>query len=191
MKKPKGERNSGQNPIFNNAYEFIKHFDVHLKRHGYTEFTRQNYLSSAKHFYAWLQEPSNGVIDISRKIVQQFLYEHLPLCRCPEPVYKDVKTVRAALNQILLTAGHDRIRKSRNSRTFQNIEDEIDVFDNYLENICGHAEATRWYHRRHIREFLLWLFGDQAIRIERITAEQLCKFVSEKAAFLRSSSISV
>jgi integrase/recombinase XerD len=69
------------------------------------------------------------------------------------------------------------------------IEVEIDFFDKYLQNICGYAQATRWYHRHHIREFLLWLLGDHPVCADRITAEQLCHFVSKKAWNIRSSSI--
>lgn len=190
MKKPNDVKKSGYNLVFKTVHEFINHFDVYLKSRGHTQFTRQSYLSSAKHFYTWLKARPQDEIEISRKIVQKFLYEHLPVCCCPAPVYKDAKTVRAALNQILLMAGYDRIR-TINGRTFPDIEAEIDDFDTYLQKICGHAEATRWYHRRHIREFLLWLFGCQGIRIDRITAEHLCRFVSERAAALRSNSISV
>jgi site-specific recombinase XerD len=183
MKRPNDVKNTG--------HEFINYFEVYLKKRGHTHFTRQSYLSSAKHFYAWLKERPLGENKISTKIVQQFLHEHLPGCCCPKPVYKDVKTVRAALNQVLSMEGCDRVRTTIIGRTFPDIEAEIDLFDKYMQKICGYAEASRWYHRRHIREFLSWLFGDQPVRGKRITAEHLCRFVSEKATAFRSNSIGV
>jgi len=190
MKKPNDVKNPISNFIFSTAHEFISRFDVYLKSRGYTQFTRHGYLSSAKHFYSWLELSKQEKTEINRKIVHQFLYEHLPVCCCPEPVYRDVKTVRASLNQILSKDGHDRIR-SINVRVFPDIEAEIDDFDKYLQTICGHAEATRWYHRRHVKKFLTCLFGDRPIPADRITAENICRFVAEQAVGLCSSSVGV
>jgi site-specific recombinase XerD len=190
MKRPNDVENTGHNLVLGAAHEFICRFETHLKNRGHTQFTRHSYLSSAKHFYSWLEAMSWGENKINRKTVQQFLNEHLPVCSCPGPVYKHVKTVRAALNQILSMGGYDRLL-TISDRTFPHIEVEINQFDKYLQKICGHAEATRWYHRRHIREFLLWLFDDQPVRGDGITGEHLCRFVSEKAAALRSGSIGV
>jgi site-specific recombinase XerD len=190
MKRPKDVNRSGNSPLFTTPHDFINRFEAHLRKRGHTDFTRQSYLSSAKHFLFWLETGPSNEGKVNRKIVEQFLHEHLPVCCCPAPVYKDVKTVRAALNQILSMEGYDRVQTIIGG-TFPNIEVQIDLFDKYLQKICGHAEATRWYHRRHIRQFLLWLFGNQPVRIERITAEHLCRFVSKKAGALRSSSIGV
>jgi site-specific recombinase XerD len=190
MKTHTDVKNPGLYPFSNNTHEFLSQFEVHLNKRGHTHFTRQAYLSSAKHFCSWLEARPPGENKISKKIVQQFLHEHLPVCCCQQPFYKDVKTVRAALNQLLAMEGYDRVG-TINTKTLPDIEAEIDLFDKYLQKICGHAEATRWYHRRHIREFLSWMFSDQSIRVDRITAEHLCRFVSEKAATLRSNSIGV
>jgi site-specific recombinase XerD len=190
MKKPNDPKKPRCNFVFSPTHEIIGRFDIYLKRSGYSKFTRQNYLSSARHFYNWLEMSKQELTEINRKIVHQFLYVHLPVCRCPEPVYKDFKTVRASLNQMLSKSGHDLIR-STNVKIFPNIEAEINVFDQYLQNICGHAEATRWYHRRHVKKFLTYLFGDQAILANRITAENICQFVTEQAVGLRSSSVGV
>jgi site-specific recombinase XerD len=168
----------------------LKRFEQHLKNRGHTCFTTQSYLSAAKHFYCWLQARPCGQNRFSRTIVHQFLHEHLPTCTCASPVYKETKTVRAAMNQILLMEGHERIRVIIEKAT-PDIEYEIELFDNYLNKICGHADSTRWYHRRHIRGFLSWLFGDHPVDRNKIVAEQICRFVSEKAAELRPGSIGV
>lgn len=188
MKKPKDDNHCGQDQPFDTLFEFIVRFETHLKRRGHTHFTRQTYLSSAKHFYTCLKTTPWSGNEINRETVQWFLQEHLPFCCCPQPVYKDIKSVRAALNQVLLMEGYDRIKPVIGA-TYPNIEAEVDRFDNYLKNICGHADATRWYHRRHIREFLIWLFGDQCIQISGMTAETLCRFVADRSSSLRSSSV--
>ena len=175
-------------PRFNVSYEFINRFEAYLKERGHTNYTRLTYLSSAKHFYSWLRTTPWSGNEISREPVQHFLEEHLPACCCPEPVYKDLKSVRAALNQVLSMEGYTRIGPDVGV-TYPKIEAEIKRFDAYLKNICGHAETTRWYRRRLIKEFLIWLFGDQCICVGRITAGSLCRFVSKKSTSLCSSSM--
>jgi hypothetical protein len=106
----------------------LKRFEQHLKNRGHTCFTTQSYLSAAKHFYCWLQARPCGQNRFSRTIVHQFLHEHLPTCTCASPVYKETKTVRAAMNQILLMEGHERIRVIIEKAT-PDIEYEIELFD--------------------------------------------------------------
>jgi len=170
----------GSTPQFE---EFINRFEIHLKNRGHSDSTRQTYLSSAKHFYSWLATTHWSGNKISREIVQYFLEHHLSSCCCPGPVYKSLKTVRAALNQVLSMDGYPRIRPAIGV-FYPNIDVEIDCFDAYLQKVCGYAEATRWYRRRIIKEFLIWLFNDQCILVDRITAESLCCFVWEKSATL-------
>ena len=172
------------------APQFMNRFEVHLKRRGHTDSTRRNYLSSAKHFISWMKAEPFYDKHVSSKTVQTFIDDHLPDCSCPFPVQKGVKTVRAALNQILLMEGHERIQATID-RSTPEIERTVNSFDEYLLYVCGHAENTRWYHRRHIRKFLFWVFEDQPILSSKITPEKLCCFVSEKAQSLSPGSIGV
>lgn len=167
-------------------------FEKFLRNRGYTDFTCQSYLSATKHFLFWIETTPCDFDQISKSNIKMFLREHLPICCCPGPVYKDLKTVRAALNQMLSMKGHERVRTiSNKASTAPESDIEIDLFDKYLKKICGHAQATRWYHRRHVRKFLLWLFSGQAISRSMITPEALCRFVSEQAISLSPSSVGV
>lgn len=190
MKKQKDVRQFEHDRPFIVTPEFINRFKEHLKQRGHTYSTKQRYLSSIKHFLYWFETRSSDERKISSETIQIFLRKHLPVCRCPEPVYKEIKTVRAALNQMLAMEGHERTRTTV-GETSPEIETAIELFDKYLRKICGHAEATRWYHRRHIRTFLSWLFGDRPILVDKITPENLCRFVTERAIDLRPSSVGV
>ncbi len=170
--------------------QFMNRFEAHLKRRGHTVSTTRSYLSSARHFIYWMKTKRFNDRKISSKMVQIFVDEHLPICSCPSPVHKNIKTVRAALNQMLLMEGHDRIQANID-RSTPEIERTVNAFDEYLLNVCGHAENTRWYHRRHIQKFLFWVFEDQPILSSKITPEKLCCFVYEKAQNLSPGSIGV
>ncbi len=190
MKRPRDYEKTKHDQLYRKGPDLFNRFERYLKQRGYSYSTRHSYLSSSKHFLCWLDTRPRSQKKINSDSIQSFLREHLPVCRCPMPVHKNLITVRAALNQMLFMEGHERIR-TVTDRSFPKIEIEITLFDKYLKNICGLAEATRWYHRRHARKFLLWLFNDKAIVRSRITPGILCSFVSEQAASLRASSVGV
>jgi site-specific recombinase XerD len=193
MKKIKVHIHPRQNqPPFIGYSDLINRFEGYLKNKGYSDFTRQSYLSATKHFLLWIETTPCHFGQIDRSSIKMFLREHLPGCCCPGPVYKDLKTVQAALNQMLLMKGYERVRAiSNKAPTTPKLDIEIDLFDKYLSKICGHAQATRWYHRRHVQQFLVWLFGGQTISRNMIKPEALCRFVSEKASSLSPNSIGV
>jgi site-specific recombinase XerD len=194
MEKIKVYSHPTQNqPSFIDSPDIIKRYKKHLKNRGHTDFTRQSYLSAIKHFLFWVENTSHYFKPIDRESIKMFIEKHLPDCRCPGPVYKNLNTVRAALNQMLsMQGGHERVRTiSNNAPTSSELDIEIGLFDEYLEKVCGHAQSTRWYHRRHARKFLLWLFKEQTISKTKITPEALCRFVSEQASTLRPNSVGV
>lgn len=170
----------------------VNRFEGYLINRGHTDLTRQSYLSAIKHFLFWVENTPCNFRSNSRASIKMFLEEHLPGCCCPGPVYKEPKTVRAALNQMLSMRGYERLRTINNKApTTSELDIEIDLFDEYLKKVCGHAQSTRWYHRRHARKFLFWLFKCQTISRSKITPEALCRFVSEQASNLRPNSVGV
>jgi len=190
MKRPRNYGQTRNDQLYRKDPYLINRFERYLKQRGHSYSTRHSYLSSSKHFLCWLDTRPRSQKKVNSDSIQSFLRKHLPVCRCPMPVHKNLNMVRAALNQMLSMQGHERIRTVID-RSCPEIEAEIDLFDKYLQKICGHSEATRWYHRRHVRKFLLWLFNDKAILRSRITSGTLCSFVSEQAARLRASSVGV
>jgi len=166
----------------------ISEFSTYLKARGHSEGTQQNYRSALTHFVRWLSaEPEHQMID--GQVVHAFLQNHLPACRCPSPVFKQLKTVRAALNQLLLMQGQDQLRPPCFKGSAA-IEDAIRQFDNFQRDVCGLTDATLLRRRYCIRKFLNSLFGDGPIEPQNITPEVLFKFVTDKAAGLKPSSVS-
>ena len=165
-------------------------FSSYLKARGHSDSTQHAYLSALTHFVCWLTEesPSKGIID-SRSICT-FLYEHLPVCHCPPPVFKELKTVRAALNQLLLLLGHKRLLPGVSKGSVA-IEYSLHQFDDYLDNVCGLTESTRLSRQRQVRIFLVEMFGAGPINPLNITPEILIKFITNKSARLKPSSVGV
>lgn len=190
MNKQRIGCHAGQHRFARATPELVNIFEHFLKTSGYQRSTRRAYSAALSHFISWTGTKEGCGRRIDSETVRIFLQEHLPSCRCPHPVHKYIGTVRAALNQLLLMQGDARVRPFAKPASPE-IESAVERFDQYLGNVCGHSEATRWYHRRHAREFLSWLFADHQIAVPRITPEALCRFVTEKAGSCRPGSIGV
>lgn len=168
----------------------IRNFLGYLKELGYSETTRHSYLSALTHFVRWLMQKSAKDREIDCSTVSAFLHQHLPVCHCPPPIFKEHKTTRAALNQLLFMLGKDRLQTLR-SKGSSAVELELCQLDGFQRDVCGLTEATRINRARFVRGFLVWMFDSGRIDTSKITSKMLFKFVSEKATSLKPSSVGV
>ena len=175
--------------FFSDIPELIDAFDRHLKMRGYRDATKHAYLTVAKHFISWIGARPSAKRKSDVENIQLFLHEHLPICQCCKPGTKYLKTVCAALNQLLLMNGDARSHMIEEAPS--HIHTVIGPFDDYMKNVCGLSSATRWYHCRHVRMFLSWLFGDSSLELALITLPALCRYVTTIAGNYRPGSISV
>lgn len=161
-------------------------FHAHLKARGHSEGTQCSYNSALRHFLNWYASKAIKN-EIDTNLVHDFLHDHLPVCQCKPPIFKELKTVRAALNQLLLMFGQDRLLPNiyENSATIDKTLRELDEFQ---RNVCGLTESTRLNNARSIRRFLLALFGKGPIDSKLITPEVLTDFVASQAKCLKPSS---
>jgi site-specific recombinase XerD len=170
--------------------QLIDDFESYLMARGHTPRTQELYGTAVAHFIQWLYEQPTEKQHVDAQSVRTFLQAHLPSCRCTQPGSRDLKSVRAALNQLLLMLGGDRLRPAVPSDP-PAIAALVDQFDVYLDQVCGLAEATRWYHRRYTRTFLRRLFGDTPVNCGQISAEDLRRFVYEQACGQQPGSVGV
>jgi hypothetical protein len=87
----------------------VCNFSAYLKTRGHSDSTQHAYLPALRHFICWLTEESSKKGAIDSRSIYTFLHGHLPICHCQPPVFKELKTVRAALNQLLLMLGYTRL----------------------------------------------------------------------------------
>lgn len=167
--------------------DLASEFAIYLKARGYSEGTQRDYRSVLLHFVHWLTK-EHGCRTIDGQAVRNFLQDHLPECHCPPPVFKQLRTASAALNQLLLMQGQDRWY-SPCFKSSSAVEETIRQFDDFQRNVCGLAEATLLRRRNCVRSFLSSLFGDGPIDPRKITPKVLLEFVADKAANLKPSSV--
>lgn len=165
-------------------------FHSHLVARGYANRTLHLYCSAVAHFFNWHCKAGDSRLCIDSQSVSRFLFDHVPYCDCRHPGSKDLKSIRAALNQLLIMQGEDRLRSTIPLASFA-IEIVVTRFDDYLEQVCGLAAATRWYHRRYIRSFLRELYGDTAVNFSHVTVDTVFQFVNDQARTLKPASVGI
>ena len=174
-----------------NRYDAITHhFSTYLKAHGYRDGTRHAYRSALSHFISWLTTESSQAQTIDNVLVNAFLEQHLPVCHCAPPVFKELKTVRAALNKLLVLLGEDRLSPFT-VQVPPSIDGILREFDDFQRDVCGLGKSTRAYRQRFVRSLLVWLFATSPVDSAKITPEALIRFVTGQAGNLKSSSIGV
>ncbi len=168
--------------------QLANQYSTFLEARGHTQQTSHAYLESTHHFFNWLAQELHGSNEIDAHSVREFLREHLPVCQCQHPAPRHVKTVRAALNQLLLMLGQDRIHAS-DSPASTAIEASLLQFDAYLRDVCGLAPITRHSRCRYVKQFLTHLFGDKALVYECIDAAKLINFITQQGRHYQSGTL--
>jgi hypothetical protein len=138
----------------------------------------------------WVTKSSFSQIAVTSEAVQEFLYQHLPVCSCPQSAPKSLKSVRVALNQLLLMQGQDRFHMLAPCVS-NDIEMSVRQFDDYMGDVCGLARETRSSRCRFIRNFLSNQFGSQPLDFDQITAKVLLQYVTEQALYYRPGTMGV
>jgi integrase/recombinase XerD len=157
----------------------------YLTRRGYASLTRNNYLASVAHFARWLSLESIELRRIDEDLVRRFLSTHLPICRCPRPAACSLPSVRRALRLLVrVMRSTGRIQPKPDSLCGA-IRQELERFDIYLADVCGHATATRLYRLRYVREFLVAQFPNCSINLSRLKPADICRFVTRRAQGLK------
>jgi hypothetical protein len=169
-------REVGHVPLF-------EELESYLTERGHRGGTLRIYLEAALHFIGWLTEQHSTSQAIDAEMGRDFLENHLPECRCSYPAPRHLKTVRAALNQLLLMVGKDRLRAAP-PRVSAEIEVSISQFDAFMRDVGGLAQSTRWNRCRYIREFLAALFGSKPLTFDRLGPEVVVQYVTDQASII-------
>ena len=147
--------------------DYISRYTKHLTDRRYVSNTIGVYLKCLAHFSFWMTKHGLTEDHVNKDLVQNFLRKHLRSCHCPEPCYSHVKSVRAALHQLIA------IFPQPESTQRDPLTLELEQFDKYLLDVCGLAANTRFYRRRHIELFLSSRFGRHKPDITQLTIDDL------------------
>jgi len=160
---------------------FVDAFMLHLFDCRYASNTIDNYLAGLTHFAHWLTQSHIDVKHINEKLIQRFLDDHLPICRCEKPAFTDVKDLHAALGHLLVLLRANAIIADPSIGQTP-VDKELRRFDDHMNHVRGLAAKTRKQYLSIVRCLLLAQFADRAVVIAAIKPEQIRQFVTNQSA---------
>lgn len=152
-------------------------YDTTLRARRLASTTIARYLRIVAHFAEWRGASPRSTADA----VGAFLTTHLPECTCLLAGPRAVTESRAALRLWLRATAAPSVSPSLATP----VEAEVASFDAYLRDVCGVAVQTRVRRRRHVRAFLVDVFGVAPIRYETLCPAVLTGFVTTRAQHVR------
>jgi len=160
---------------------------LYLTERGYARETVECYFRSVAHFVHWNSRRGVALSKIDEAIINQFLDEHLPHCRCAARCRRTRVDVRAALKQFFAMLGQTHLRQIPDIPTA--IAKELDDFTLHLVEVRGLSVSTCAVQRRHVLEFLVDRFGTNSVRISALVPADVIRFVMHRTSGLVPSAV--
>lgn len=154
-----------------------------LHRRGHSRNSIHFYVQAVEHFGRWLQRRRIAINAIQEGHVRQFLYRHLPRCRCPIPAVKSLQTCRAALGRLMVTLNCHGFISSLTPKVIRpNATGRLlEQFDHHLHSLCGLSASTCRARRRYAHQFLSWRFEEGRLGLRALKPKDLLLFMQECA----------
>lgn len=156
-------------------------FVGYLQHHRFGSVTVRAYVHSIGHFARWLTEQRVPLSSIDEVLMERFVTEHLPSCKCPAPCQRTEGGLRAAFVHLLRVLRANGCISGPALLAPQAIHDELECFDAHLDSVRGLAPATRASRRMWARQFLLDCFGHGAIRLGRLKPCDIADFMHRQS----------
>jgi integrase/recombinase XerD len=140
----------------------------------YSKGSIGHYQRAAEHFFYWLESKKLTLpLRIDEPLIQKFLNQHIPVCKCPMPAPRDRDDLRAALRLLIRVQPIEFQTKVPNDK----ISVVLEEFNNHLIDVCGLTKSTCLYHKRHIKIFLKHFFKSNSLSWDRLNPQNIRDFL--------------
>ncbi|CAN7779564.1 tyrosine-type recombinase/integrase [Paraburkholderia hospita] len=156
---------------------FAERYCEYLVETGYAARTVNRYVRCVAHFAYWLTTHRVDVVRVDDRLACSFVNDHLPRCTCPDPIPRSRTDVSAALQHLLVVLGTRAVPRFLWAEP-NSVQQEVCRFTEYLKDVCGLAECTRYQRGRIIRDFLHQRFGRRRVDIAQLTIQDIRRFVT-------------
>ena len=136
----------------------------------------------------WMDVNRLGLRDIDVTLVDRFVQSHLSTCNCNLKLHGSVGESKAALRHLLKFLPSTSTEQACPTNT---ITAELDLFADYLRNICGVKPGTAAYFCRDVRALLSYCFKDGPIEPHHLRTPQIDAFLRSAGLHMRTSSVQV
>ena len=169
----------------------LAEFTASLLARGHPPSTITIYTNAARHLVRWLREHHRGIRSLTERTVEEFLFNHLPTCKCPAPALRDSPTLRAAVRRFRLFVKLRQEAGRPAAQALSPLERELRDYHDHLRDTCGLAEATCTYRMRYAREFMGRVAPGMKAKPIRITAREVVEHVTRRAKGVKTGTIRV
>jgi len=169
----------------------LKELVANLYSLGYADTTVSFYQQVAVHFSFWLAKRRIGPSQVKESHFADFLSRHSSICDCPFGGVRQRKTVRSGLHHFAAILRGAGCLAPAEAREVEGVELEVRRFDEYMLNTVGLQDATRFYRRRYIREFLDEFFRNSEVDVSVPAPESIVSYLSKWGSRLKPASTKV
>lgn len=163
-----------------------------LRERGYASKTIVDYGRACRRFIEWVSRARTRPRHLDEIGIQSFIRDHLTVCRCT-PACPNGTTVRAALRHLRKIG--ERRHGQQECRTLNRfspqLAEEIRLFEQYLQKVCGVSMATRTCRLRYVGEFLEHYFAGGEVAPSLITPLKVRDYVCRRVRHCRPGTASV
>ncbi len=163
----------------------------YLDKHGYKKDTIQMYCQAVEHFGQYCSRKKTSKENINKKCITAFMRYHLPNCQCKTTKTHTIPTIRAALHRLLNVISINNTFVGLVDPEKNCIDEYINIYNNYLINVCGIAKNTIIYRKRYAHAFLKHIKLQALSDIEKTSTHQMLEFIKLYASRYKSSSVGV
>jgi integrase/recombinase XerD len=163
----------------------------YLTKRGYAARTIAGYFGSIAHFAHWIGEQRVRPSDLNEGLIQRFVDEHLPDCRCASRCCRRPTMARAALGHLLAMLRASAQCAPQITTGSIEITAELEDFDCHLANVRGLAPVTRSTRMRHLRHFLIDCFDNRPVQLGALGVADVHRFMVHYTAEWVPASIRV
>lgn len=151
----------------------------YLSERGYAAGTIKAYFNGVAHFARWSRIQQVGLADIDEALINRFMDDHLPVCRCAVPCRHARHDIRAALGHLLAML-YDKGHRAQAgiAPVSAPIAVELERFDRHLAEVRGLAPTTRSVRLRHLRDFLIHCFDLGPVHLKMLEPTDVIRFIA-------------
>ena len=158
-------------------------FVEYLQKRGHSRSTISAYEHAVLHYQHWMDNKPFIKRKSKSDAIDDFLYNHLPVCKCGKLYYKSLNTLRAALHQYYFCTEGEKKSKLKKNIDNSSIEKELVDFTSYLKDLQGLSDNTCIYRLRNVRNFLYTTFGQNSFNVEQIKKADFLQYISTYARY--------
>ena len=151
-----------------------------LTDRGYLPGPVGHYFSSVGHFAHWCSQHNIEPPAVNEQLVERFMRQHLPACRCAARCMRRRHIVKTALALLLNSLRSSGTILRRALIAPDAIGTELGAFDRHLRQVCGLTEWTCRVYLRDVKRFLAYFFRHKPVHISGLAPRDIVQFMQKQ-----------